>query len=228
MGGGINLLETALKIPPWEPMRLLSREELRGMKIVTADDTGVEASSGASASSAALANGTRMPVNGRSWAMLANAESPTLGRSHPLTVEGEDIGTFELNFACGEAGRDYTVTYIEHRRGNEEGAMPAAVTGVGISLSGKSVPLKVVSSRSNGQPLEIDSVGNGRLSPELLKAFADASGRSLTVETTSDDLSTVIRVGNAGFAHALPQLIASCAGQPRIRNTARNEARQGG
>ena len=38
MGGGIDLLEIALKIPPWEPMRLLSRDELRGMKIVTADD----------------------------------------------------------------------------------------------------------------------------------------------------------------------------------------------
>jgi hypothetical protein len=228
MGGGINLLETALRIPPWEPMRLLSREELRGMKIVTADDTGVEASSGASASSAALANGARAPVNGRSWAMLANAEARALGRSHPLTVEGDDIGTFELNFACGESGRDYAVTYVEHRRGREDWTTPAVVTGVGISLSGKSVPLKIMSSRPNGRPLEIDTVASGRLSPELLKAFADAGGRSLTIETTSDNISTAIRVGNAGFAHALPQLIASCAGQPRMRNTARNEARQGG
>ena len=38
MGGGIDLLEIALKIPPWEPMRLLSRDELRTMKIVTAGD----------------------------------------------------------------------------------------------------------------------------------------------------------------------------------------------
>src|SRR5690606_28859542 len=36
MGGAIDLLEVALKIPPWEPMRLLSRNELRSMKIVTA------------------------------------------------------------------------------------------------------------------------------------------------------------------------------------------------
>jgi hypothetical protein len=228
MGGGINLLETALKIPPWEPMRLLSREELRGMKIVTADDTGVEASSGASASSTALASGARAPVNGRSWAMLASAESPTLGRNHPLTVEGEDIGTFELNFACGETGRAYNVTYIERRRGSEGGAMPAAVTNVGISLSGKSAALKIASSRPNGRPREIDTIASGRLTPEALKAFADAGARSLTVETASDDRSTVIRVGNAGFAHALPRLVASCAGQPRIRNTARNEARQGG
>ena len=36
MGGGIDLLEIALKIPPWEPMRLLSRDELRTMKVMTA------------------------------------------------------------------------------------------------------------------------------------------------------------------------------------------------
>ena len=38
MGGAIDLLEIALKIPPWEPMRLLSRDELRNMKIVTAGE----------------------------------------------------------------------------------------------------------------------------------------------------------------------------------------------
>src|SRR5471030_1795827 len=38
MGGGVDLLEIALKIPPWEPMRMLSREELRTMKVETAGD----------------------------------------------------------------------------------------------------------------------------------------------------------------------------------------------
>ena len=75
------------------------------------------------------------------------------------------------------------------------------------------------------ESLEINSIASGRLSVELLKAFADAGGRSLTVETASDDRSTMIRVGNAGVAHALPPLIASCAAvPPPIRNTARNEA----
>ena len=46
MGGAIDLLEIALKIPPWEPMRLLSREELRGMKIITGGDA-PEVNSGA-------------------------------------------------------------------------------------------------------------------------------------------------------------------------------------
>ena len=227
MGGGIDLLEIALKIPPWEPMRLLSRDELRGMKIVTADTT-LELNSGASTTSVAMANGVRAAVNGRSWMMHASAESPRIARVHPLTVEGDEIGSFEVALSCEEPGRDYTVTYIEQRRGGEAGRLPAAPTAVEITLSGKLVPLKVVSARPNGRPLEIEAVAQGRLSAELLKAFAEGNVRSLTVETASDDVTTAIRVGNAGFARALPQLIAGCASRPRIRNTARNDVRQGG
>ena len=38
MGAGIELFEIASRIPPWEDMRKLSREELRRMKVHTADD----------------------------------------------------------------------------------------------------------------------------------------------------------------------------------------------
>jgi len=37
MGGSIELVETALRIPPWEPMYALSREELRRMQLTTVD-----------------------------------------------------------------------------------------------------------------------------------------------------------------------------------------------
>jgi hypothetical protein len=37
MGGSIDLLETAARVPPWEPLRLLSPEELRGMRLVNTD-----------------------------------------------------------------------------------------------------------------------------------------------------------------------------------------------
>ena len=61
MGGGVDLLEIALKIPPWEPMRMLSRDELRTMKVMTAGDA-PDVSSGAATNSAALANGARTAV----------------------------------------------------------------------------------------------------------------------------------------------------------------------
>lgn len=227
MGGGIDLLQIALKIPPWEPMRLLSRQELRGMKIVTGDDA-PEVNSGAATNSAALANGMRASANGRSWALAANAERPKIGRTHPLTVEGEEIGTFDLSLSCDDAGRDYTVTYTEQRRGTETGRLPAAPTEVEVTLSGKSVSLKVVSARPNGRPQEIEAVASGKIPADLLKAFAETNGRSIMIETVSEDTTTAIRVGNAGIARVLPQLAATCASRLRPRNTARNEARQGG
>ena len=37
MGGGVDLLETALRIPPWEPLYRLSAEELQRMRLNTID-----------------------------------------------------------------------------------------------------------------------------------------------------------------------------------------------
>jgi hypothetical protein len=45
MGSTFALLEIALKVPPWKPMRQLSREELRAMKMATIDDRPSEVAS---------------------------------------------------------------------------------------------------------------------------------------------------------------------------------------
>src|SRR4029077_7561255 len=37
MGGSIELIETALRVPPWEPMYALSADELRRMRLTTVD-----------------------------------------------------------------------------------------------------------------------------------------------------------------------------------------------
>src|SRR5262245_14551943 len=37
MGGGVDLLEVSLRIPPWEPMRALTRDELRRMRLDNTD-----------------------------------------------------------------------------------------------------------------------------------------------------------------------------------------------
>ena len=227
MGGTIDLLEIALKIPPWEPMRLLSRDELRGMKVITADDA-AEAPSAATAGSPALANGMRAPINDRSWTIAANAERPTLTRTHPLTVEGDDIGSFALTLTCGEAGKDYVVTYAERRRA-VGGGTPAAPHEIEISLSGKTLPLRLVSC-AQAADKERASVATGRVPLDLVRAFADTQSRSLTVETTSDGTVTIIRVGNAGVARSLPQLAASCASAVAApaRRSARSDLRRGG
>jgi hypothetical protein len=153
---------------------------------------------------------------------------PALGRTHPLTVEGEDVGAFELNFACGEAGRDYVINYIERRQGDDSARAPAVLSEIEITLAGKSLPLKIVSSQASDKSAGRHSIASGRVPAETLKAFADSGNRSLMIETASDDAVTAIRIGNAGVARVLPNLIASCAALPPVRNSARAAGRQGG
>jgi len=228
MGGGIDLLEIALKIPPWEPMRQLSRDELRNMKVVTAGEY-PDTTSSVSVSSASLSNGTRIAVNGRAWSVVSGDERPALARTHPLTVEGEDIGVFELHLACGETARDYAVTYSERRRADADGRPAAGLTEVGVTLAGKSIALKVLSSRPAEKSAELISVATGRVPADLVQFFADRNGRSMSVETVSAGASTVIRVGNAGIGRVLSALSSGCAAPAaRLRNSARTAARQGG
>ena len=53
MGGGVELLETALRIPPWEPLYRLSADELQRMRLNTIEapfaqkDTRVQSASAA-------------------------------------------------------------------------------------------------------------------------------------------------------------------------------------
>jgi hypothetical protein len=227
MGGAMDLLEIALKIPPWEPMRHLSRNELTGMKIATVEGE-MDANSGASVSPVAMASGSRASVSARSWSLLADADQPVLGRKHPLTVVGEEIGAFEIGFACSDSSRYHGVTYRERRWGDGSGRTQGVVNAVDISLLGKSIPLKVVSSRASGNSHEIQSVATGRVPAELLRTFADSDSRSLMIQTTSSELSTAIRIGNSGVMRSLAQFTAMCDGQTPSRNTARNDVRRGG
>jgi hypothetical protein len=37
MGGGIELLETALRVPPWEPLYVLGADEIQRLHLTTLD-----------------------------------------------------------------------------------------------------------------------------------------------------------------------------------------------
>ena len=50
------------------------------------------------------------------WAKVEKPGLPLLVRPHPLTIEGENIGTFELSLTCGETASSYSVTYVERRK----------------------------------------------------------------------------------------------------------------
>jgi hypothetical protein len=224
MGGSIDLLEIALKIPPWEPMRLLSREELRSMKIITSADAPPVHHAVTAAAAVPMSNGTRALVQERSWVSLEHAGRTQLTRKHPLTIEGEEIGSFDLTFACGETGKDFIVTYYEQRL--MAGRKGEVVSAVDLSIAGRTVPLKMVSSQQGGRSAEFDTVARGRVPVDLVRNFADVRSRSLLVETVSEARATAIRIGNAGVARSFQQFAANCGQHPAIRSTQRIDLRR--
>lgn len=209
MGGSIDLLVLALKIPPWEPMHVLTREELRGTKLITAVDPG-EARTAPTTSASALATGPRSAIAGdRSWGMIERAGQPAVSRRHPLTVQGEGIGSFELALTCGATADSYAVSYVEQRIASEN--KPAkSLRSVELHIGEKRIRLDVV-------PRDVDAaerefMATGSVPAAFVKAYAEPRNWSLRVETLSADGSrTAIRVGNAGLLKRLPQLAAKCA-----------------
>jgi hypothetical protein len=225
MGGGAELLEVALRIPPWEPMRLLSRDELRRTRLDTSQagqPAPAATSSGASAPTAVVpvSDGARSEINPRGWVIAQRAGGAALVRRHPLTVEGDKIGAFEVALACGPTAGTYAVTYAETRLSPDDHDA-AAVKRVDLWIEGKTEPLDVVSSRLHATPRQLETVANGALTADLVRLFADALSDSITLRTVSGSTpGTTIRIGNTGFAQALPQLAASCATQPRLETRA--------
>ncbi len=221
MGGGGELLEVALRIPPWEPMRMLSRDELRRTRLDTGNQDRViaqaataptSASSGVNAPAAAqpVKDDARRDGNPLGWVMAERAGATALVRRHPLTVEGGRIGAFEVALGCGQALGTYAVTYAETRRTADE-RDAAAVKRVDLWIEGKTAPLDVVSSRAGATPHEVETLASGTVSADLVKSFAEATGDSMSVRTVSAaNPGTLIRVGNSGFARAFTQLAATC------------------
>ena len=108
MGASIDLLDLALRIPPWEPLHTMTRDELRRTRLAT-DDAAAPAAAAVAVTppvqaspTAPMTSGLRAtPINEQRWAMVDRGGIASLARRHPFTVEGEPIGSFDLAVACG-------------------------------------------------------------------------------------------------------------------------------
>ncbi len=219
MGASVDLLDLALRIPPWEPMHALTRDELHSTRLAT-DDLAAPVSATVAASPAAAAvprpvnrvtDGARASaISAQSWAVADRDGTTTLARHHPLTVEGEDIGSFDLVVACGEGNGNYDVSYVEHRRNGEHLALPDRLGAVTLRVGGTAAALKVASSDRRSTPDELVTYAAGQVAASAIGAFAAAGNHSLVIETESKGMVTVIRFGNTGALTNLPRLSASC------------------
>ncbi|HVZ54271.1 MAG TPA: hypothetical protein VG986_20070 [Pseudolabrys sp.] len=218
MGGSMDLLDLALRIPPWEPMHALTREELVRMRVASetpnATTAAAVAATPAAAARPAAAHGPAAPhavaISERRWAVIDRAGTAAVARRHPLTVEGEEIGSFDLLVSCGASGDSYDVSYIERRHDGGHLALPGALDSVSLQAAGRETALKVVSSERRSDPDELITFAAGPVPAALIDGFAAFGNHSLSVETQSGRLMTDIRLGNTGARQALPQLATSC------------------
>ena len=77
--------------------------------------------------------------------------------------------------------------------------VPKRLENVRLRVGRASAVLKVVSSERKDAMSELRSLAIGAVPDELVRGFAEGR-RSLVVETTSDGMVTVIRIGNTGAA----------------------------
>jgi len=149
-------------------------------------------------------------ISERRWAMVDRSGAAALARRHPLTIEGEEIGSFDLSVVC--AGPDtYDISYSERRHAGDQHALPVALTGVTVTAGNKSAALKVISSERNSDPDELLTFANATVPASFVTGFAAVGSHSLMITTKSAALSTGIRIGNTGAMQNLPRLAASCA-----------------
>ncbi len=219
MGVSVEVLDLALRIPPWEPMHTLTRAEIRRTHVATADIDGPVADRVASAAKAtpqprqALLHTTgglpATEISERRWLVVDHAGVATLARSQPLTVEGDEIGSFDLMVSCGLNGH-YEVSYVERRHGIARRSLPNAVHEVRMAAANKAMKLKVVSSRENADGDELITYAVASVPGEVINSFAALGGHSIVIQTRSTGVVTGIRVGNTGAHENLPQLAATC------------------
>ena len=222
MGGSIDLLNLALRIPPWEPMHALTADEARRTRLVTdlpAAPTVPVAVSTVAASPAPAAvppvphmtDGARATgISERRWEVVDRAGVAALARRQPLTVEGDDIGSFDLMLGCGAGGDSYDVRYVERRHIRGSIQVPAELGAVTMTVGGMSASLKVVSSERRTQPDELVTYAAGTVPAALVGAFAASGNHSMMIKTKSSGMVTGIRLGNTGAQQNLPRLAAGC------------------
>lgn len=225
MGGAAELIEIALRIPPWEPMRMLTREELRRTRL-DMEPAPVATPRQTSAVVAPVAASAERDVapSERGWSAVEGGSGTMLVRRHPLTVEGERIGSFDLGLSCGDAVGTYALTYSERRQSGPAGSEPMALDQIRLWIEQTDIKFEILSTHDDGRQMETVAVAT--VPAPLVKTFASAVTRSISVQTAAGGApATSIRIGNAGIGKVFGRLEGGCDRTRPVRDAhARLEA----
>ncbi len=230
MGASMDMLDLSLRIPPWEPMHVMTRDEIQSMHVVTEMPEAPAPAAVASSppkpvvqpeAAVRLTNGVEVAdITDRSWGVVDHSGVTTLARRYPLTLKGEEIGGFDLLVSCSVGKGGYDALYIEHRHEGDELQLPKTVRSVLLRAAGEEASLKVVSSEQHDD--ELVTLATGKIPAALVDGFGADGKHSMMVETQADKIRTAIRIGNTGVAQSLPRLASACtAVAPQQRADAR-------
>jgi hypothetical protein len=212
MGGDIDLFEISMRIPPWESLHPLLPEDLQRFRLTNTDDPFAPVMVGTDPTAS---NAIVMPVSrafdapDSGWSVSAAPGARGISRKHPLTIEGEPVGSFELSFTCGEQG--VTATYVEDRQlredaTNERLAIVSIVSGRDFGLR-----LAVRSSSAGNGGEALHSMAQAVVPAAFVELLKTSEGRALTIGTLSlRRARTSIRPGNTGFAESFARTLADC------------------
>jgi hypothetical protein len=222
MGASMELIDLALRIPPWEPMHTMTREEIRSARIETVETAAIKPETAIVASPPAIQLRPKMTsgtgataISEQRWAVVDHAGSAVLARRHPLTVEGEGIGSFNLMVSCGADRGSYDVSYVERRHGAYHVPLPRRLATVSMRAGSGAAKLNVVS--SDRRKNELVTYAAGTVPADVIEAFAGTGNHSMVVTTKASGVATAIRLGNTGAQQSLPQLALGCGKGTGVR-----------
>jgi hypothetical protein len=160
----------------------------------------------------ATVTASERPVSSsQQWVMAERAGKQEVVRRNPLTIEGDEIGLFELRLSCGPNHDSYEVSYAERRKPREGEAPNERLNGALLVVGKERVSLAIIAS-GRSPTGEVTSIARGRLAAGAVNDFVEGKIKSAAVATrTSGNARTLIRVGNTGLAQAFPQVTATCA-----------------
>ena len=209
MGGDIELFELAMRIPPWERLRSLTAAELRRTRLHT-----LEAVAEIPTSGVAVGPRTMPQIAARAergWALADRGARQALSRQHVLTIEGEEIGRFQLALQCGSSPTSYRMSYRENRT-LDPTAHDARINDVNIWIDGERSPLEINSSKPQQTMGELETFAGGEVTAAFLNKLRQEPNGVIVVSTsTTDNIRTTIRVGTSGFLNHFQRLAADCS-----------------
>lgn len=210
MGGDIELFELAMRIPPWERLRALTPAELRRLRLLTIEAAGEPPTSGAVEVEPPRRESPTSRLPHRGWTTLDEGTDGRLVRRHILTIEGEEIGQFELTLACGAPGKEFRIDYADARAVPSGG--PSKLVDVSLWLAGERLPLDIRASEVPEGGRELRSSATAEVAPQLVERLSRQPNAVVIVGTrTADDVRTHIRLGGSGLAKVYPRFAADCS-----------------